>query len=202
MECVIGVDKRTRPNRGKHPPPMTHREKWRGGGLKTLIPGGFESDTKRNENMIEYMIIAGVMALLGATKRTKKPVFGQLTLTGEKAVDWVKPDSTITALKIWFCTPGAVDDYNLPEWAKEKGIVALIFPVTEWGNPMLVTQKSILKILEAKCAEWESNGSAVNVLKVELGTVHEILFEENHPVLTFVRPKNAKQFDPYKVAIE
>jgi len=65
-----------------------------------------------------------------------------------------------------------------------------------------VTQKSILKILEAKCAEWESNGSAVNVLKVELGTVHEILFEENHPVLTFIRPKNAKQFDPYKVAIE
>jgi len=31
------------------PPPMTHREKWRGGGLKPLIFGRCESPTKRNE---------------------------------------------------------------------------------------------------------------------------------------------------------
>jgi hypothetical protein len=142
------------------------------------------------------------MALLGAAKKTKKPVFGQLTLTGEKAVDWVKPDSTITARKIWIGTAGAFDDYNLPEWAKEKGIVALIFPLSEWGNPMLVTQKSILRVLESKCAEFEAQGCAVNILKVQLGQVAEIIFEENEPVFTFIRPKNAKQFDPYKVAIE
>jgi len=35
-----------------------------------------------------------------------------------------------------------------------------------------------------------------------LGQVAEIIFEENEPVFTFIRPKNAKQFDPYKVAIE
>lgn len=152
--------------------------------------------------MIEYMIIGCIMALLGAAKKTKKPVFGQLTLTGEKAVDWVKPDSTITARKIWIGTAGAFDDYNLPEWAKEKGIVALIFPLSEWGNPMLVTQKSILRVLESKCAEFEAQGCAVNILKVQLGQVAEIIFEENEPVFTFIRPKNAKQFDPYKVAIE
>lgn len=152
--------------------------------------------------MIEYIIIASIMALLGATKKTKKPVFGQLTLTGEKAVDWVKPDSTITARKIWIGTAGAFDDYNLPDWAKEKGIVALIFPLSEWGNPMLVTQKSILRVLESKCAEFEEQGCAVNILKVQLGQVAEIIFEENEPTFTFIRPKNAKQFDPYKVAIE
>ena len=152
--------------------------------------------------MIEYMIIAGIMALLGAAKKTKTPVFGQLTLTGEKAVDWVKPDSMITARKIWIGHAGAFDDYNLPEWAKEKGMVALIFPLSEWGNPMLVTQKSILRVLEAKCAEFEASGSAVNIFKSHNVQIAEIIFEENEPTFTFIRPKNAKQFDPYKVAIE
>lgn len=152
--------------------------------------------------MIEHMMMIGIMALLGAAKKTKTPVFGQLTLTGEKAVDWVKPDSTITARKIHMGSANMFEEYNLPDWAKEKGIVALIFPLSEWGNPMLVTQKSILRVLEASCVDWEAKGSAVNVLKVGGGQIAEIIFSENEPQLTFIRPKNAKQFDPYKVAIE
>ena len=152
--------------------------------------------------MFEYMIMMSVMALLGAAKKTKMPVFGQLTLTGEKAVDWVKPDTRVTAKKIWMGAGALFDDYNLPDWAKEKGICALIFPVDEWGNPVLVTQKSILRVLEAKCAEFEAAGCAVNVLKVKMGQVCEILFEENEPTFEFIRPKNAKQFDPYRVVIE
>ena len=142
------------------------------------------------------------MALLGAAKKTKTPVFGQLTLTGEKAVDWVKPDSTITASKILMGAAGAFADYNLPEWAKEKGLVALIFPISEWGNPMLVTQKSILRVIEARCAMFEENGCDVDVVKMHNVQVARIYFDENEPKLTFIRPKNAKQFDPYKVAIE
>ncbi len=142
------------------------------------------------------------MALLGAAKKTKTPVFGQLTLTGEKAVDWVKPDSTITAREIQIGAAGAFADFNLPEWAKEKGLVALIFPVSEWGNPMLVTQKSILRVIEARCAMFEANGCDVEVVKLHNVQVAKIYFDENEPKLTFIRPKNAKQFDPYKVAIE
>lgn len=142
------------------------------------------------------------MALLGAAKKGSMPVFGQMTLTGEKAVDWVKNESKITAKKIWMGAGPLLTDFNLPEWAKEKGIVALIFPADEWGNPMLVTQKSILRVLEAKCAEWESSGAAVNILKVQQGQLAEILFEENQPTFEFLRPKNAKQFDPYKVVID
>jgi hypothetical protein len=151
--------------------------------------------------MIELIMIA-IMALLGATKKSKMPVFGQMTLTGEKAVDWVKPEARITARKIWMGAGTLFDDFNLPEWAKEKGICALIFPVDEWGNPMLVTQKSILRVLEAKCAEWEASGAAVNILKVGMGQMAEIVFEESEPTFEFLRPKNAKQFDPYKVIIE
>jgi len=152
--------------------------------------------------MYEIMIMTAIYGLLMAAKKSKTPVFGQLTLTGEKAVDWVKNESKITARKIWIGTAGAFDDYNLPDWAKEKGIVALIFPVDEWANPMLVTQKSILRVLESKCAEFEAQGCAVNVLKVQLGQVAEILFAENQPTFEFLRPKNAKQFDPYKVVID
>jgi hypothetical protein len=93
------------------------------------------------------------------------------------------------------------DEYNLPEWAIEKGIVALIFPIDEYQNPLLVTQKSILKVLESNCCEWERAGSATNVLKVKMGQVLEIVFEENEPTFEFLRPKNAKQFDPYKVVV-
>tara|TARA_R110002110_G_C13441901_1_gene716230 strand:+ start:2296 stop:2724 length:429 start_codon:yes stop_codon:yes gene_type:complete len=142
------------------------------------------------------------MALLGAAKKAKMPVFGQMTLTGEKAVDWVKPESTITARKIWMGAGALFDEFNLPEWAKEKGICALIFPTDEWGNPMLVTQKSILRIIEAKCCEWEASGAAVNILKVQAGQLAEIIFSENEPRFEFIRPKNAKQFDPYKVVVE
>ncbi len=142
------------------------------------------------------------MALLGAAKKAKMPVFGQMTLTGEKAVDWVKPEAQITARKIWMGAGSLMHEFNLPDWAKEKGICALIFPLSEWGNPLLVTQKSILRVLEAKCAEFEAKGAAVNVLKMHGGQMAEISFEENEPKFEFIRPKNAKQFDPYKVVIE
>tara|TARA_R110002020_G_scaffold428236_1_gene637822 strand:- start:562 stop:1023 length:462 start_codon:yes stop_codon:yes gene_type:complete len=153
--------------------------------------------------MITNIVIMSIaMALLGAAKKGKMPVFGQMTLTGEKAVDWVKNESKITARKIQMGAGPLFKEFNLPEWAKEKGIVALIFPTDEWGNPMLVTQKSILKILEAKCCEFEAAGAAVNILKVQAGQLAEIIFEENEPTFEFLRPKNAKQFDPYKVVIE
>ena len=65
--------------------------------------------------MIEYIIMSIAMALLGAVKKGKMPVFGQLTLTGEKAVDWVKPDAKITAAKIWMGAGALMQDFNLPD---------------------------------------------------------------------------------------
>lgn len=148
------------------------------------------------------MIMIALVALVGLAKKAKMPVFGQMTLTGEKAVDWVKPEARITARKIWMGAGTLFPEFNLPDWAKEKGICALIFPLDEWANPMLVTQKSILRILEAKCAEWEQAGAAVNILRVQMGQMAEIVFEESEPTFEFVRAKNAKQFDPYKVIID
>ena len=97
---------------------------------------------------MEIYIIMSVILLFLAAK--KQPVFGQLTLTGELALDWVKmgEENIITARKIEFASARVfADDYNIQDYHIEKGLVALIYPLSEWGNPMLITQKSILKPL-------------------------------------------------------
>jgi|TARA_R110000824_G_C15195444_1_gene675212 hypothetical protein len=150
-----------------------------------------------------------IIAILGATilmlsmaKKTKMPLFGQLTLTGEKALDWVKNPTEITAKIIWFCSVNALHDWNVPEWAKDKGIVALIFPTNEWGNPVFVTQNSILKVLESMCADWETKGASCKVIGTKIqGQKTQIMFEENEPTFKFSRPENCKTYDPYIVEV-
>ena len=154
------------------------------------------------QTMIELTLIAGAIMLLSMVKKQTKPVFGQLTLTGELALDWVKNPTEIIAKKIWFCNVSSLTEWNVPEWAKDKGIVALIFPVDEWGNPLFITQKSILKVLEFNCAKWESQGAKCSIKGTKLqGQKSDILFSENHPHFKFSKAEDARQFDPYLVEI-
>jgi hypothetical protein len=160
---------------------------------------------KDEQKMIEMVAIAGAIMLLSMVKKAQKPLFGQLTLTGELALDWVKKDEVneISATKIWFCNvKSLVNDWNVPEWAIEKGIVALIFPNSQWGNPLFITQQSILKVLEFNCATWESEGAMCSLIGTKLqGQITEIRFAENHPVIKMWKEKDARQFDPYVVEI-
>ena len=153
--------------------------------------------------MIELILLGAIMAMNMAQKTPSMPVFGQMTLTGEKALDWLKHGTNVQVRKIHMGTTALADEYNLPDWAKDKGIIALLFPIDEWANPILVTQKSVLRILEAKCAEWEADGAIVNVLtKVGTGQIAEIIFEEDHPILEFIRPEGGPTYAPYKVAFD
>ncbi len=153
--------------------------------------------------MIELIMIACALALNMAAKKKKTPVFGQMTLTGEKALDWLKNGTIVTARKIWMGSTYMAEEYNLPDWAKDKGIIAMIFPIDEWANPILVTQKSVLRVLEAKCAEWEAAGAAVNILtKPGTGQIAEIVFEENQPRMEFIRPEDGPTYAPYRIAFE
>ena len=153
--------------------------------------------------MIEMIAIVCATMLIGMAKKQQMPIFGQMTLTGEKALDWVKNPTEIIAAKIWFCNVSALTEWNVPEWAKDKGIVALIFPVDEWGNPVFITQKSILKVLEFNCAKWEEDGAKCKLIGTKLqGQISEISFSENHPHFKFSKAKDARQFDPYLVEID
>ena len=148
-------------------------------------------------------IMSAVVALLVmAKKKTTKPVFGQMTLTGEKALDWVKDGVRVQCSKIHMGSPLCFEEWNIPEWGMNKAVIAVLFPIDRYQNPFLVTQRSILRVLEAQCVEWEEAGAAVNILQTTGGTLAEIIFEENQPTFEFVRPADSATYAPYRVVIE
>lgn len=147
-----------------------------------------------------YEIIVTMSIILLGMAAKKKPVFGQLTLTGEMALDWMKHGTEVTVAKIAIGPIGAFQDYNVPDWAKEKsGDIALIFPPNQFANPILITQRSILRALEVWCVNQEVKGATTS-----LQTSHKVQFavlviEENFPVLKFVRQDEKKKFSPYEI---
>ena len=146
--------------------------------------------------MYEIIVTAALYCLLAAKK---KPVFGQMTLPGELALDWMKPGTEITATKIQMGHPTQFQEtWNVPEWAKEKAVVALLFPEDIFRNPIFVSQASICKWIEAKCAEWEAAGANCSVKK----QVATIEFDENFPVMVFNRDEKAGKFAPYLCALK
>lgn len=150
------------------------------------------------KNMYDILITATI-ALYCVLAAKKKPIFGQLTLTGKLAVDWLKPKTEVTVRKITFCNPQLMtDEWNLPEWVMNKTTIALIFPLSEWENPIMVNQASVLKWLEARCVLWEEAGAAVSASKHQ----QHVEFDANHPVMTFNRDEKAGKFAPYLCAIK
>jgi len=138
---------------------------------------------------------------MGAKKKEEaKPVFGQLTLTGELALDWMKPDTEVIVAKIEIGPIGAFPEYNVPEWASERtGDIGLIHDANHYANPILVTQRSILRALEIYCVEMEEAGADTEVLKTGSAQKGVISFQENNPTLKFTRDASKGQFAPYEM---
>ena len=133
---------------------------------------------------------------------TKKPVFGQLTLTGELALDWMKPDTEIVTAKIEIGPVGAFDEYNVPEWASEKtGDIGLIHNANKFANPTLVTQRSILRALEIWCVEMEAKGATTEVVQSGASQKGVLIIEEDCPTLKFTRDETKGQFAPYELEV-
>lgn len=150
--------------------------------------------------MITKIVLSCLLVTLLAAK--KKPVFGQLTLTGEMALDWLKPGSSIVAGKIMIGQQGAFPEYNIPEWAQDRtSELAIIVHANEHLNPMLVTQKSVLRALEFKCVEWEAEGAHCYVEKAGSAQRAVLEFGENQVQLNFDRSKNGGKFAPYTMWI-
>ena len=149
--------------------------------------------------MIEILLIG--MLVLGLASK-KKPVFGQLTLTGEMALDWLKPDSKIIAGKIMIGNIGSFPEYNVPEWAQDRSTeIAIIVHANEHLNPLLVTQKSVLRAIEAKCVEWESEGAECLVEKAGSSNRAVLVFAESQVELVFKRDTKAGKFAPYTMEV-
>lgn len=132
--------------------------------------------------------------------KKKKPVFGQLTLTGELALDWMKNETETEVARIEIGPIGAFQNYNVPDWAAEKtGEIALLHAPNQFSNPILVTQRSILRLLEIWCVEKEAEGA-----KTSVGTAHGVQFgvlelEEDSVKLKFWRDESKGKFSPYQM---
>lgn len=131
------------------------------------------------------------------TKR-KKPVFGQLTLTGELALDWMKPDLEMNVAVIEIGPIGAFQRYNVPDWAIERsGDIALLYSPNEYDNPVLVTQRSILRSLEIFCVAAEENGALTSIEKADQCSYGRLDLNDKPVKLRFERDVSKGKFAPY-----
>lgn len=128
----------------------------------------------------------------------KKTVFGQLTLGGDIALDWLKNGSEIEASRIMFGPVEVFEEYNVPDWAKERNTIIVIIESSVGANPILVTQNGVMKVLERQCANWEAEGAKCSADK--FGKL-EIEFDVA-PKMTFTRDESKGKFAPYEVSIE
>lgn len=130
----------------------------------------------------------------------KKPVFGQLTLTGELALDWMKNGTETEIWKVQIGPIGAFKEYNVPDWASEKtGDIALLHHPNTFANPILVTQRSILRQLEIWCVEKEQEGAKTSVESKHGVKFGQLILPEGDCKLRFFRDEKAGQFTPYQM---
>ena len=112
-----------------------------------------------------------VLALVGLAKN-KKPVFGQLTLTGEKALDWLKTADAekeggisfaFQRIRMVLTETLASEGWNVPDWKEGRTWTALGFLAEpEYANPIWIHQRSAVQELERRMADWEAQGATVD----------------------------------------
>jgi len=145
-----------------------------------------------------------MLAMMAGRKKpeVKKPIFGQLTLTGEMALDWMKNGMELLVAKVVIGPIGFFQDFNVPDWAGEKtGDIGLIYLPNQYANPVLITQRSILRALEVWCVEQEMNGATAMVETKFNCQAGVLLIEENHPTLKFIRDTEKGKFSPYEIIV-
>lgn len=140
--------------------------------------------------MIAQLTMMSVLAFIGLAKTTKKPVFGQLTLTGEKALDWLKTADAeakngityrVTKIRIAMANTLSGEGWNIPEWKEGQTFTALLTLEEGFANPIWVHQRSAVQGIEQMCARWEADGAQVN------DKTHEIDFGDQPVALNFKR---------------
>lgn len=120
--------------------------------------------------MNTILATVAVLALLGLAK--KKPVFGQLTLTGEKALDWLKTADAekeggvvyaFQRIRMVLTETLATEGWNVPDWKDGRTWTAVAWLAEpEYANPIWIHQRSAVQAIESKLAEWEAQGATVN----------------------------------------
>ena len=133
-----------------------------------------------------------VLALAGLAKK-KQPVFGQLTLTGEKALDWLKTADAEAEGGVTYCFQRirmvltetlASEGWNVPDWKDGRTWTAVAWLCEpEYANPIWIHQRSAVQEIERRLAEWEAQGAEID------DKLRQIDFGDACKCLTFHRGK-------------
>ena len=129
------------------------------------LPVGWES-----EKMNITTLIIGSMMLLAMAGRKKKPVFGQMTLTAVKALEFLKTSDKPFVRQvqkiIWIQKHEAEKDgWDVPHWVMESdknNWCVILMDESLSVLPLFVYQTSALQLIEAKLMSLESDGAKID----------------------------------------
>jgi len=133
----------------------------------------------------------------------KKSIFGQMTLIGLMALDWLKPEGKTTFVKtIMMGEPEAFTDrFYIPEWAMKKPCIAILFDLDKFVQPLLVSQKSALEWLETMAMEWDGACGKAVLHNVDGKQYCELSLDDGEERLINIKKSGKKQFDKYTCKI-
>jgi hypothetical protein len=114
-------------------------------------------------------LIIGSLMLVALAARKKKPVFGQMTLTASKALEYLKTSDKPFVRQvqkiIWISKHEAEKDgWAVPDWVLENekyNWTAILIDVVATEIPLFVYQSSALQLIEAKLMSLEQSGALI-----------------------------------------
>jgi hypothetical protein len=151
-----------------------------------------ETETRTISTML-LLIVALMMS-----KKTNKPIFGQMTLAATKALEYLKtsdePFNRNVQKIIWIQKNEAVkDDWNIPDWviAGEKyNWCAILVDEDKSVIPLLVYQSSAIQEIEKHLMKLERDGAKIEQVNPRLMTID--MGDESVHVGLWRHPKSDK----------
>jgi hypothetical protein len=150
---------------------VTSRQAYRRASMIRIgIRGGARVGRWGSEEMNIGTLIIGSLMLVALAARKKKPVFGQMTLTSSKALEYLKTSEEAFVRQvqkiIWISKQEAdKDGWAMPDWVmdSEKYLwTAILIDVSQAELPLLVYQKSAIEAIEAHLMKMESEGAVID----------------------------------------
>jgi len=130
------------------------------------------------------------------TKKTTKQMslFGQMTLMGLMALNWLKEEGKTTQIKriLMGDAKAFESEYDMPPFA--KGWIAILHDVDKYVTPLFVNQISALKWLETMAIEWD--GMCATAVKNKNGYM-ELVMDDGEERVVNIKKSGTKQFDEY-----
>ena len=150
-----------------------------------------------------WIVLALALAVNMAKKKTTKR-FGQVTLSGTRALDWMRPGRVCYPQGITMGTTESLRDagWSIPEWADGKDVWLIHQRDDPTGmenrGVVMVTQRSLIRHLDRWASAAEDEGATVDT--DEHGNSTLTVSEDITTMWTFNRD-TSKTFAPYTVDV-